>query len=72
MFVSTLFVGGVPGPEGPPGPPGPPGPRGFPGPPGEGGVGGEGGDNDNLEEDMDSYILTAGSAKNNSKFCKVM
>ena len=60
--------GGVPGPEGPPGPPGPPGPRGFPGPPGTGTghavVGG------NLEEDMDSYILTAGVGKNNSNFCR--
>jgi len=68
------FAGGVPGPEGPPGPPGPPGPRGFPGPPGVGGGGdmSEGHD-DNLEEDLDSYILTAGgngSGNGKNKFCR--
>ena len=53
------MTGGVPGPEGPPGPPGPPGPRGFPGP------GGSAGD---IEEDLDTYILTAGSRSD--KFCQ--
>ena len=71
-----LFSGGVPGPEGPPGPPGPPGPRGFPGPPGAGtgvAVGGVGAD-DIIEEDLDSYILTAsarnGSGSSKGQFCK--
>ena len=59
------FAGGVPGPEGPPGPPGPPGPRGFPGPAG-GGLGGE--DDGDLEADLDSYVLTAGTRS--EKFCR--
>jgi len=63
------FAGGVPGPEGPPGPPGPPGPRGFPGPPGDGGETSHDGDG-NLEEDMDSYILTASTNSNKKNFCR--
>ena len=59
------MTGGVPGPEGPPGPPGPPGPRGFPGPAG-GGLGGE--DDGDLEADLDSYVLTAGTRS--EKFCR--
>ena len=73
--------GGVPGPEGPQGPPGPPGPRGFPGPPGAGGGGGGGGgeqeeEEEILEEDLDSYVLTAhasagaGDKKAADQFCK--
>ena len=70
--------GGVPGPEGPQGPPGPPGPRGFPGPPGAGGGGGGGGgeqeEEEILEEDLDSYVLTAhasaGDKKTADQFCK--
>ena len=70
--------GGVPGPEGPQGPPGPPGPRGFPGPPGAGGGGGVGGgeqeEEEILEEDLDSYVLTAhasaGDKKAADQFCK--
>ena len=69
--------GGVPGPEGPQGPPGPPGPRGFPGPPGAGGGGGGGEQEEEeeiLEEDLDSYVLTAhasaGDKKAADQFCK--
>ena len=64
-----MILGGVPGPEGPPGPPGPPGPRGFPGPPGDGGETSHDGDG-NLEEDMDSYILTASTNSNKKNFCR--
>jgi len=60
------FAGGVPGPEGPPGPPGPPGTRGFPGP-----SGGAGGSTDgHIEEELDSYILTAGNKSDNFCRCK--
>ena len=66
IYLSCLLLtGGVPGPEGPPGPPGPPGPRGFPGPAG-GGLGGE--DDGDLEADLDSYVLTAGTRS--EKFCR--
>jgi len=65
------FAGGVPGPEGPPGPPGPPGPRGFPGPAGRG-DGSTGADVD-LDEEMDSYVISS-TGKNGKKrkgeFCK--
>ena len=69
-------VGGVPGPEGPPGPPGPPGPRGFPGPPGGGGglAITETEAAEVIEEDLDTYILTAraanGSTGARGQFCK--
>ena len=65
----------MPGPEGPPGPPGPPGPRGFPGPPGGGG-GAETEAADIIEEDLDSFILTAragntsGSGGARGQFCQ--
>ena len=61
--------GGVPGPEGPPGPPGAPGPRGFPGV-------SQGEDHDDeMEEDLDSWILTNGNSlggpdSGGDRFCR--
>ena len=63
------FAGGVPGPEGPPGPAGAPGPRGFPGPAGGGGTGGH---DDDIDEEMDSYVVSSGKhvRRKRGEFCK--
>lgn len=63
------FAGGVPGPEGPPGPTGSPGPRGFPGPAGSGS---DGVRDDEIDEEMDSYVISSGKTggKKKGDFCR--